>query len=75
MAANFPLPSKASLVQQYVGKSLQEIPLPAAVVDIAAVKRNCLQMRKAASGMGFALRPRVDAHKVSQFISVFSPFL
>lgn len=64
MAANAPLPSKASLVQQYVGKSLKDIPLPAAVLDIAAIKRNCKRMFDATNELGWALRSAVGSHKV-----------
>jgi hypothetical protein len=64
MAANIPLPSKASLVQQYVGKSLKDIPLPAAVLDIAAVKRNCKGMLDAMNELGWPLRVAVGNHKV-----------
>ena len=65
MAANSPLPSKASLVQQYVGKSLKDIPLPAAVLDIAVVKRNCKRMLDAINELGWELRVGVTGHKVS----------
>jgi len=64
MASNYPLPSKASLVQQFVGKSLKEIPLPAAVIDIAAVKRNCQRMSDAVKELGFDFMLLVNAHKV-----------
>jgi len=65
MAANYPVPSKASLVQQFVGKSLKEIPLPAAVLDLAVLKRNCTRMLDAVDKLGFALRFQVNSHKVS----------
>jgi D-serine ammonia-lyase len=64
MSSNYPLPSKASLVQQFVGKTLKEIPLPAAVVDIAAVKRNCQRMSDAVKDLGFEFVPLVNVHKV-----------
>jgi D-serine deaminase-like pyridoxal phosphate-dependent protein len=65
MAALLPLPSKAELVQQFVGKSLHDIPLPAAVLDIAAVKRNCKKMLDAVEALGFDFLPLVNVHKVS----------
>jgi D-serine deaminase-like pyridoxal phosphate-dependent protein len=64
MSSNYPLPSKASLVQQFVGKTLKEIPLPAAVIDIAAAKRNCKQMSNAIKELGFDFVPLVNVHKV-----------
>jgi hypothetical protein len=66
MATNIPLPSKASLAQQYVGKSLKDIPLPAAVLDIAAVKRNCKRMLDAMNELGWALRPVASGHEVGR---------
>jgi D-serine deaminase-like pyridoxal phosphate-dependent protein len=59
-----PLPSKAELVQQFVGKSLYDIPLPAAVLDIAAVKRNCKRMLDAVEELRFDFLPLVNTHKV-----------
>jgi D-serine deaminase-like pyridoxal phosphate-dependent protein len=64
MAAKLPLPSKAELVQQFVGKSLHDIPLPAAILDIAAVKRNCKRMLDAVEALGFDFLPLVNVHKV-----------
>jgi hypothetical protein len=52
MAANTPLPSRVSHVQVYVGRSLQHIRLPAAVLNIAAVKRNCKRMLDAVNELG-----------------------
>ncbi|KAE9364668.1 hypothetical protein N431DRAFT_489194 [Stipitochalara longipes BDJ] len=63
MSWNYPLPSKASLVQQFVGKTLKEIPLPAAVIDIAAVRRNCQRMSNAVKDLGFDFAPLVNVHK------------
>ena len=65
MAALLPLPSKAELVQQFVGKSLHGVPLPAAVLDTAAVKRKCKKMLDAVEALGFDFLPLVNAHKVS----------
>jgi len=74
MASNYPLPSKASLVQQFVGKSLKEIPLPAAVIDIAAVKRNCQRMSDAVKELGFDFVPLVNTHKVRKSSHPFRQF-
>ena len=64
MSWNYPLPSKATLVQQFVGKTLTQIPLPAAVIDIAAVRRNCQRMSDAVKDLGFDFAPLVNVHKV-----------
>jgi D-serine deaminase-like pyridoxal phosphate-dependent protein len=74
MSSNYPLPSKASLVQQFVGKTLKEIPLPAAVVDIAAVKRNCQRMSDVVKELGFDFVPLVNIHRVRMQLFYFIAF-
>jgi hypothetical protein len=66
MATNSQFPSKASLVSQYVGRSLHDIPLPAAVIDISAVKRNCQGMLrlKSEGNAGVDFLSLVETHKV-----------
>ncbi|KAH8603181.1 hypothetical protein B0O99DRAFT_605371 [Bisporella sp. PMI_857] len=66
MTSNYPLPSKASLLQQFVGKTLYEIPLPAAVIDRAVVKRNCQRMSDALEDWDFDLVPAVNIHKTTE---------
>ncbi len=70
MSEKLPLPSKAALVQQFVGKSLRDIPLPAVVVDIAAVKRNCKRMSEAVEALDYDFLPLVNVHKVSSTLVV-----
>ncbi|KAF8852545.1 hypothetical protein BDZ45DRAFT_678285 [Acephala macrosclerotiorum] len=66
MAATWPLRTKASLVEQFVGKSLHDIPLPAAVVDIAKVKRNCERMLDAVEELGFDFLPAISYHRTTE---------
>jgi hypothetical protein len=49
-----------------MGKTLKDIPLPAAVIDIAAVRRNCQRMSDAVKDLGFDFVPLVNVHKVGQ---------
>ncbi|KAN0099754.1 hypothetical protein V8E51_013529 [Hyaloscypha variabilis] len=70
MSSNYPLPSKAALVQQFVGKTLKDIPLPAAVIDIAAVRRNCQRMSDAVKDLGFDFAPLVNVHKTAEIASL-----
>jgi D-serine deaminase-like pyridoxal phosphate-dependent protein len=72
MAANWPLRSQASLAEQFVGKSLHEILLPAAVVDISKVKRNCARMLEAIDELGVDFLAEVSSHRVG--IVIFSGF-
>ena len=49
----------------FVGKELGHAPAPAAVVDRAVVRRNCLQMLKACDALGVMFRPHIKTHKVT----------
>ena len=62
--ALFPLPSYKALCEAFIGKDLKDVPNPAAVLDLAVVKRNCLQMLKACETLQVAFRPHVKTHKV-----------
>ncbi|KAE8446560.1 hypothetical protein EG329_011892 [Mollisiaceae sp. DMI_Dod_QoI] len=66
MAAIWPLRTKASLVEQFVGQSLHEVPLPAAVIDIAVIKRNCKIMLDAVEELGFDFLPAVSSHRTTE---------
>ena len=59
-----PLPSQAELRQVFIGKTLGNVPTPAAVLDKAVVQRNCLQMLKACEALQVGFRPHVKTHKV-----------
>ena len=63
-SALYPVPSKAQLQTQFVGKSLDDVPTPTAVLDRAIVKRNCVQMLEACKALGVQFRPHVKTHKV-----------
>ncbi|KAL8736786.1 MAG: hypothetical protein Q9166_000152 [cf. Caloplaca sp. 2 TL-2023] len=52
------------LKEHFVGKRLQDVTLPAAVVDRAIVRRNCSQMLEACEALKVAFRPHVKTHKV-----------
>ncbi|KAL8846563.1 MAG: hypothetical protein Q9221_008356 [Calogaya cf. arnoldii] len=47
----------------FVGKQLHDISVPAAVVDRAVVRRNCLQMLQACDALDVDFRPHVKTHK------------
>ena len=50
-----------------IGKHLAQIPMPAAVLDRAVVKRNCDQMLDACRDLGVKFRPHIKTHKVRYF--------
>ncbi|KAI5204731.1 hypothetical protein E4T39_03384 [Aureobasidium subglaciale] len=57
-------PSKAALQLQYVGKNLADVPTPAAVLDLAPIRRNCKAMLEATRTLGFGFRAHVKTHKI-----------
>jgi D-serine deaminase-like pyridoxal phosphate-dependent protein len=68
-SANFLYQSTRSpaeaLKECYIGKSLSEIPTPAAIIDVAKVRKNCKLMLEAASTLEVSFRAHVKTHKVS----------
>lgn len=60
-----PLPSKEALKQFYMHKTLTEIPKPAAVLDLAIIKRHCNSMLQTIQTLGVGFRAHVKSHKVS----------
>ena len=64
----YPSPSVEGLRKIFVGTQLQDVPLPAAVVDRAVVRRNCAQMLEACAALGVPFRPHVKTHKVGRTV-------
>ncbi|KAI9738842.1 MAG: hypothetical protein M1834_008349 [Cirrosporium novae-zelandiae] len=62
----YPLSSEAALKAQYVGRSLNEVPTPAAVIDVATTRRNCDLMLETAHALGISLRAHVKTHKTTE---------
>ena len=60
----YPLSMKEELVKKYVWKSIQDVPTPAAVLDLSKVKRNCDRMLKACEEVDFGWRAHIKTHKV-----------
>lgn len=60
----FPPSPKDALLAEYLGKSLHEVPTPAAVIDVAAVRRNCKRMLEACESLNLEWRAHVKTHKV-----------
>lgn len=55
---------RAQLREQFVGKNIRDVPAPAAILDVSAVKRNCQQMLDSCQRLGFKFRAHVKTHKV-----------
>ncbi|THV77193.1 hypothetical protein D6D28_00539 [Aureobasidium pullulans] len=59
----YPSPSRAALQLQYVGKNVKDVPAPAAVLDLAPIRRNCKAMLEATKALGLGFRAHVKTHK------------
>jgi D-serine ammonia-lyase len=64
--AAYPLPSRETLLQTYYGYSLHDVPVPAAVIDIAKVKASCAAMLHAAKALDVRFRAHVKTHKTAE---------
>lgn len=62
----YPTSPKEALVKEFVGKSIAEVPTPAAVMNVAAARRNCERMLEAAKKLDLGWRAHVKTHKVSE---------
>ena len=60
----YPFASKEELTKKFVGKSITDVTLPAAVLDLQKVKRNCDRMLEACEELKFGWRAHVKTHKV-----------
>jgi D-serine deaminase-like pyridoxal phosphate-dependent protein len=60
----YPFFSKADLTKKFVGKSVKDVSLPAAVLDIQKVKQNCDRMLEACEELKFGWRAHIKTHKV-----------
>lgn len=69
--SNYPHASREDLKAQYVGRRLQEVAGPAAVLDVAVTRQNCQVMLDAAESLGVQFRSHVKTHKVGIFSHQF----
>ena len=60
----YPAPCREALIAEYVGKSLRDVPTPAAIINVAAVRRNCSRMLEACKRLNLGWRAHVKTHKV-----------
>jgi D-serine deaminase-like pyridoxal phosphate-dependent protein len=61
----FPSSPHDELARLYVGKSIRDVPMPAAVLDVAVARQNCDRMLAACKSLGLSWRAHVKTHKVS----------
>lgn len=60
----YPSPSASALQLHYIGKSLSEIQPPAAILDLAVIRRNCQHMLETTKKLQVGFRAHVKTHKV-----------
>lgn len=68
----YPSPSPSALQLHYIGKSLSEIQPPAAILDLAVIRRNCQHMLETTKKLQVGFRAHVKTHKV--FYLFFVPY-
>lgn len=64
----FPTSSKEYLTSAFVGKTLQDVPLPSAILDLAKLSKNCALMLKAVKELQVDFRAHVKTHKTSELV-------
>lgn len=58
------MPDVEALRSFYIGKDINEVPKPAAVMDVAKIRRHCSSMLETVGALGVEFRPHVKTHKV-----------
>ncbi|KAJ6439795.1 alanine racemase domain-containingprotein [Purpureocillium lavendulum] len=59
----YPPSPKDALAKLYVGKSIRDVPTPAAVLNVSAARRNCDRMLQACEQLNLGWRAHVKTHK------------
>lgn len=59
----YPLSPLDTMRKSYIGQRLQDIPTPAAIIDLAKVRNNCELMLDAVKKLGVKFRAHVKTHK------------
>lgn len=60
----YPLSTKEELLRKFVGKSIKDVPTPAAVLDLSKVRSNCSRVLEACQKLDFGWRAHIKTHKV-----------
>ncbi|KAM0267817.1 hypothetical protein ACHAQH_010081 [Verticillium albo-atrum] len=61
-----PAPDVEGLRRFYIGKDITDVPKPAAVLDVAHLRRHCKTMLDAAESLGVGFRAHVKTHKTTE---------
>ena len=63
--------AKEYLREEFIGKSLLDLPTPSALLDLSKVKRNCARMLEAVDILQVGWRVHIKTHKVLSFYLCF----
>lgn len=63
---HFSVPGHADLLAAYKGATLQDVPVPSAILDIAKLRRNCTLMLEAVKELDVSFRAHVKTHKTTE---------
>lgn len=58
------LTSQAELQKLYIGKDISDVPKPAAILDVAIIRRHCETMLHTVKALNVGFRAHVKSHKV-----------
>lgn len=61
----YPAASDPHLRDRFLGKRVEDLPTPVAILDERVLRRNCELMLQATEALGIGFRPHVKTHKVS----------
>lgn len=61
-------PSPKDELSGYIGKSINDVHTPAAVINVAAVRRNCQRMLEACKALNLGWRAHIKTHKVCHYL-------
>lgn len=57
-------PSQEDLQKFYIGKDISDVPKPAAILDVAIIRRHCEKMLRTIKTLDVGFRAHVKSHKV-----------
>ncbi|KAJ6076232.1 hypothetical protein N7499_008213 [Penicillium canescens] len=60
------IPSQAELQQFYIGKDIKDVPKPAAILDVAIIRRHCETMLQTVKTLNVGFRAHVKTHKTPE---------
>lgn len=61
----YSISTREKLLKLFAGKTIEEVPTPAAVLDLSKVRNNCRRMLEACELLNFSWRAHIKTHKVN----------